>query len=297
MENVIGISEKELKKLFLELVRRTSTILPEDVVDAIKMRRDSEKEGSRARNTLGSILQNIQMADDGSRPICQDTGTVTFYVYYPFGMRQSDIEKQAKEAVREATEHHYLRPNVVDPLTGMSKFDNIGRGHPSMNFEQWDEDYLKVTLVMKGGGSENVGAQYSLPYGPLGAGRDMNGIKKVVIDAVLKAQGKGCAPGMLGIGIGGDRATSYLMSKKQLHRKMTDTNDDPELSKLEEWVLENGNSLGIGPMGFGGKTTLLGVKAGVVDRLPASYFVAITYMCWAYRRRTLTVRSGEVEYD
>jgi len=125
----------------------------------------------------------------------------------------------------------------------------------------------------------------------------MKGIKKVVLDAVMQAQGKGCAPGVLGIGIGGDRAQGYLLSKHQLHRKLTDTNPNPDLAELEEWVVEKANSLGIGPMGFGGATTLLEAKAASMDRIPASFYVSVTYMCWAFRRRFMTIKKGEVTYD
>ncbi len=297
MNDIIGISEAGLKEALLELIRRTSAILPEDVVERLKTMRDQEEPESRARRTLDSIFTNIEMAESASRPICQDTGTVTFDIQYPFGMRRSDIESAVKEAVREATSKHYLRPNVVDWLTGGIKGDNIGVGHPAIYCEQWDEETLKVTLVLKGGGCENVGAQYSLPRVDLGAGRDLDGIKKVTLDSVVKALGRGCSPGVLGIGIGGDRAQSYKLSKRQLHRKIDDVNENPQLAELEEWVMDKSNTLGIGPMGFGGKTTVFGVKAGTMDRIPASYFVAITYMCWACRRRVMTVENGDVSYD
>ncbi|MBI4667035.1 MAG: fumarate hydratase [Nitrospinae bacterium] len=291
------IADEEFTEAIVELIRRTSTILPQDVVERLKAYRDKEAPDSRAQRALDTILNNIQMAERDSRPICQDTGTVTFDIHYPFGMRQNALAEIIRNGVRRATSRHYLRPNVVDPITGAPKVDNTGRGHPAMYFDQWDEDYLKIDLVLKGGGCENVGTQYSLPYSPLGAGRDMDGIKKVCLDAVVKAQGKGCAPGVLGIGIGGDRAQSYLLSKKQLHRKLGDKNQDPGLADLEEWVVENSNKLGIGPMGFGGKTTLIGAKAAAMDTIPASYFVAVTYMCWAYRRRTMTLKGKEVSYD
>ena len=297
MESVIGISKEKFEEIIVELIRRASAILPEDVVAKLEQCRLQEDDGTRAKRTLDSIMKNVEIARFSSRPICQDTGTVTFDVHYPAGLRQSEIEEALKRAVRRATDHSYLRPNVVDSLTGKSKPDNTGVGHPATHYDQWDEDYMRIILVLKGGGCENVGAQYSLPVMSMGAGRDMKGIKKVVLDCVVKALGKGCAPGVLGIGIGGDRAQSYILSKKQLHRKLDDENPVPELAELEEWIEEKANSLGIGPMGFGGKTTLLGVKAGSMDRIPASYFVAITYMCWAYRRRTLTIRKGEVIHD
>jgi fumarate hydratase class I len=297
MKQITGISEEEFENAAMELVRRTSAKLPDDVVEAIKRNRDMEAPGSRAQRTLDSILKNIEMAERDSRPICQDTGTVIFDVHYPFGLRQSRLAELIKSAVRTATSNHYLRPNVVDPISGAPKPDNVGRGHPAIYLDQWDEDYIKIDLVLKGGGCENVGAQYALPYSALGAGRDINGIKKVVLDAVVKAQGKGCAPGILGIGVGGDRAQSFLLSKKQLVRKLGDANPDPAMADLEEWAVKSANELGIGPMGFGGRTTLLGAKGAVMDTIPASYFVAVTYMCWAYRRRTMTIKGGKVEYD
>jgi fumarate hydratase class I len=151
--------------------------------------------------------------------------------------------------------------------------------------------------MLKGGGCENVGAQYSLPDSALGAGRDLAGVRKVVLDSVHKAQGKGCAPGILGVAIGGDRGSSYYASKEVLFRKLDDTNPDPELADMEGRLTEESNQLGIGPMGFGGKTTVLGSKITGLHRLPASYFVSVSYMCWAYRRRRMIVHRGEVSYE
>jgi fumarate hydratase class I len=164
---------------------------------------------------------------------------------------------------------------------------------PTIHFEEWENDYLKVDLVLKGGGCENVGAQYSLPDTALKAGRDLKGVRKVVLDAVQKAQGHGCAPGILGVAIGGDRGSSYLESKRQLFRSMDDVNRDPNLAPLERQLTDEANQLGIGPMGFGGKTTVLGVKLGTLHRLPASYFVSVSYMCWADRRRSLVWKDGQ----
>jgi fumarate hydratase class I len=151
-------------------------------------------------------------------------------------------------------------------------------------------------LQLKGGGCENVSTQYDLPNTQLNAGRDLEGVRRVVLDAVNKAQGLGCAPGVLGIAIGGDRGASYIKSKQQLLRPLEDTNPDPDLAKLEDRLLEESNELGIGPMGFGGKTTVMGVKIGTMHRLPASYFVSIAYMCWANRRASLRVIGEEVTY-
>jgi fumarate hydratase class I len=154
-----------------------------------------------------------------------------------------------------------------------------------VHFHQHRSAEAKVRLILKGGGCENVGAQYSLPNEKLKANRDLDGCRKAILDAVLQAQGKGCGPGILGVCIGGDRATGYEHSKEQLLRVLDDANPNAELDKLEKDIVETSNKLGIGPMGFGGKTTLLGTKIGVLNRLPASYFVSVSYMCWAYRRQ------------
>ncbi len=207
------------------------------------------------------------------------------------------LRAQAEAAVAEATRRAYLRPNAVDSLTGRNSGNNLGIGFPVFHFEEGGpDDPLEVALLLKGGGSENVSIQYSLPYEPLKAGRDLEGVRRVVLDAVHRAQGEGCAPGILGVCIGGDRGTGYMYAKMQLLRPLDDTNPVPELAALEERLLRECNELGVGPMGFGGKTTVLGVKIGAAHRLPASFFVTVAYMCWACRRARMTVRNGEVLY-
>ena len=280
----------------LELVRRAATILPEDMIEALERGRAQEEPGSAAEQALATILRNVEMAKQKSTPICQDTGTPIFEVHYPFGVSTRMLTEQIHEAVAQATAKAYLRPNAVDSLTGKNSGNNLGIEFPVIHFHEWDEDRIFITLQLKGGGSENVSTQYKLPDARLGAGRDLEGVRRVVLDAVLKAQGKGCAPGVLGIAIGGDRGTGYLVAKKQLLRPIGDTNPIPELAQLEERILREANELGIGPMGFGGKTTVLGVKIGTAHRLPASYFVTIAYMCWANRRAALNIslQDGQV---
>ena len=177
----------------------------------------------------------------------------------------------------------------MDSLTGVNDGTNVGPGAPTLHFHQHAAPEVRVRLVLKGGGCENVGAQYSLPNEKLNANRDLDGCRKVILDAVLQAQGKGCGPGILGVCIGGDRATGYEFSKTQFLRRLDDRNPNPKIDALEQDVFKTANELGIGPMGFGGKTTLLGVKIGAINRLPASYFVSVSYMCWAYRRQGVTL--------
>ena len=277
---------------FIELIRRASTDLPADIEAALRKAREGEDEGSAARTAFDSILENAQLARAHSTPICQDTGTPIFYVYYPTGWSTLALKKQIREAVEKATQMSYLRPNSVDSLTGKNPGNNLGDDFPYFHFEEWEEPYLKVDLMLKGGGCENVGAQYSMPDSRLDAGRDLEGVRRAVLDAVHQAQGMGCAPAVIGVAVGGDRGSSYIKSKEQFYRPLDDANADPKLAELEQRLTREVNTLGIGPMGFGGKTTVLSVKIDSLERLPASYFVTASYMCWADRRRSLIYRDG-----
>jgi fumarate hydratase class I len=289
------MTQPDLTKHFIELIRRASTDLRPDVEQALRAARQREVSGSAAQGALDAILKNVELARSKSTPICQDTGTLIFYVYYPTGWSTLALKKQIHDAVAQATAQAYLRPNAVDSLTGKNSGDNLGEESPSLHFHEWEQDHLQVELMLKGGGCENVGAQYKLPHSKLGAGRNLEGVRRVVLDAVYQAQGKGCAPGVIGVAVGGDRGSSYARSKIQFYRDLNDTNDSAELAALEERLTVEANSLGIGPMGFGGETTVLGVKVGALHRLPASFFVTASYMCWADRRRTLTWRDDTVE--
>jgi fumarate hydratase class I len=289
---------QDLTAHILELVRLAATDLPPDVERSLEEAVGREAPGSAARGALETILDNVALARQNSTPICQDTGTPIFYVYFPQGWSIRQLRKQIESAVVEATQLAYLRPNSVDSLTGKNSGNNLGGDYfPSIHFEEVEGDTLTVDLILKGGGCENVGAQYSLPNSALSAGRDLAGVRKVVLDAVHKAQGKGCAPGILGVAIGGDRGSSYYASKEVLFRQMDETSPNPQLAELETRLTEEANQLGIGPMGFGGKTTALGTKITSLNRLPASFFVSISYMCWAYRRRRMVFENGEVRYQ
>jgi fumarate hydratase class I len=285
-----------LQDSLLELIRRASAEIPDDVHKAIVDSLEREKKGTIAESAMKIIEQNIELAKNKSQPICQDTGTIIFYVDCPVGFDQLAFQDAAREAVKTATKKGYLRQNSVDSITGKNDGTNLGPGSPTIHFHQQRSPDITVRLVLKGGGCENVGAQYSLPNEKLKANRDLDGCRKVILDAVLQAQGKGCGPGILGVCIGGDRATGYEFSKQQFLRKLDDKNENPELNRLEQDIVDTSNKLGIGPMGFGGKTTLLGTKIGVLNRLPASYFVSVSYMCWAYRRQGVKIDAeGKIE--
>jgi len=293
----------DLTEKILELVRIASTDLPPDVEKSLRQAVEQEEPGSAARGALETIIKNVELSRRNSTPICQDTGTPIFYVYYPAGWSTRQLRQQIEAAVVQATQKAYLRPNSVDSLSGKNSGNNLGGSHfPSVHFEEVDGDALTIELMLKGGGCENVGAQYSLPFGrtsepAMQAGRDLEGVRKVVLDAVHQAQGQGCAPGILGIAIGGDRGSGYYASKEVLYRQLDDSNPDPQLDALEKRLTDEANKLGIGPMGFGGKTTVLGAKITHLNRLPASFFVSVSYMCWAYRRRKMVVQGNQVHYS
>lgn len=273
----------------LALIRDTSSSLPEDVEKAILAAMRREEKHSSAKMILKTILENCELARKNSTPLCQDTGTLTFFV--DSRLRNKVNRKVISEATRLATAKGYLRKNCIDSVDGKSYDDNVAEGAPVIHYVESESKDSKptVTLIMKGGGSENMSRQYSLPDSTLGAGRDLKGVEKCILDAVVKTQGYGCAPGILGVCIGGDRATGYEIAKEQLLRNLGDSSKDSCLAKMEKTILKKANSLGIGPMGLGGKTTLLGVKIASRPRVPASFFVTIAYMCWAARRRTVVI--------
>lgn len=271
----------------LELIRRASAFLPADVEKVVALGRTLEASGSKADFALDIVSQNIGIAKAKSLPICQDTGTINFYIETPRGVDQIELAELCREAVVEATTKAYLRQNSVDSITGKNTGNNLGAGSPVFHWLQTAESTIDVRLILKGGGCENMSAQYSLPAEIQGkrADRNLEGVRACILDAIWEAQGKGCGPGFLGVCIGGDRASGYEFAKHQLLRTVDDANPDPQLADLENRIMQEANTLDIGPMGFSGKFTVGCCKVGAINRLPASYFVTVAYMCWAYRRR------------
>lgn len=279
----------------VKLIRETSSSLPPDVLKALKAALRKERKGSSAAVVLKTILDNCAIAAKRGTPLCQDTGTLTFFV--DERLRRKVTPAIIGKAVAIATEKGYLRKNTIDSVTGKSYDDNCALDAPVVHYVAAPSSLLprpsSLTLILKGGGSENMSRQYSLPDAALGAGRDLEGVRKCILDAVQKIQGYGCAPGILGVCIGGDRATGFEVAKEQLLRPLDEVSGlrvtGYEVARLEKQLLREANELGIGPMGLGGKTTLLGVKIASRPRVPASFFVTIAYMCWACRRRSLDV--------
>lgn len=280
----------------LALISETSTNLPPDVRRAMADGLQAETPATQASQALNVIATNIDMASEDEGPICQDTGMPTFKIKTPVGLNQLALHRDLRRAVAEATRRGKLRPNSVDSLTGKNSGDNLGAGTPIVHFEQWENpDEIEIKLILKGGGCENKNIQYSVPceLPHLGrADRTLDGVRKCILHAVWQAQGQGCSAGAVGVCVGGDRTSGYTHAKEQLFRTLDDTNPHPELAALEDYIMKAGNTLGIGTMGFGGQVTLIGCKVGVLNRLPASFFVSVAYDCWAFRRLGVVLDAG-----
>ena len=276
-----------MREKIVNLLKGCATDLPSDVESALKA--SCKKERGIGREALETVLENVKLARTLKLPMCQDTGTPIFYVSTPPKTNRENIRREIVGAVREATKEIPLRPNAIDPVSGRNTRDNVGENTPSIHFSEWDRDKIRIELMLKGGGSENLTQLYRLPDQGLNANRDLEGVTRCVLDAVHKAQGKGCPPYVIGVGIGGLTDTAISLSKRQLMRKIGEPSRDKELARFERTLMKKINSLGIGPMGFGGKTTALSVNAAKQHRHPASYFVAVSFMCWACRRRSIEV--------
>ncbi len=284
--------QKNLTQSIYELIVATSTTLPSDAIKCINQGIKKEDPGSQSGIAMQTIAKNIGMARESVQPICQDTGMLSFYIQTPVGQSQLVVEKAARDAIIQATKDGKLRPNSVDSITGKNSGDNLGPGTPVFHFHQWEQDDIEIKLILKGGGCENKNAQYTVPCELEGLGRanrDIEGVKKCVAHAVWQAQGQGCSSGIIGVAVGGDRANGYDMAKQQLFRRLDDTNPDPTLAEIEDWVMEQSNTMHIGTMGFGGNSTLLACKIGALNRLPASFYVSVAYNCWAFRRQGITI--------
>jgi fumarate hydratase subunit alpha len=266
--------------------------LPKDVKDALK-RAYKEEESEAGKTQLEAILQNIELAEKTGTPVCQDTGVIIFYVKAGADVKGLDkIEPALKKATIRATKEVPLRPNAVDPFTQKNSGDNTGNYIPFINWEIVSGDAIEITVMPKGGGSENVCALGMIP-----PGEGVKGLKKFVIDTIVKAGAQPCPPTILGVAVGGGADIAMKLAKATLLRPIDKPNPNPELAKLEKELFEAANMTGIGPMGLGGKFTVLGAHVDYAHRHPASYPVAVAFQCWAARRATARIYSdGRIEY-
>ncbi|MFZ5908112.1 MAG: fumarate hydratase [Nitrospirota bacterium] len=278
---------RELRDAIVALYRKAATSLPPDIEKALRRSMKREGKGSSAREALSVILENVSLARKTGSPLCQDTGVPVFFVKIPRGQTHHKIREAIISATRAATKTIPLRPNAVDILTGKNSGKNTGINFPVLYCGETGGEKLVIDLILKGAGSENIGQIYKLPDTELMAERDLEGVRKCVLDAVVRAQGKGCPPYIVGVGIGASKDQVTVSAKSQFLRRLDDTGESIVLSRMEKRILHDINRLGIGPMGLGGETTALGVKIGVNHRHPASYFVDVSFMCWAERRARL----------
>ena len=280
----------------VELYRRMSCELPADVTAALRTAREREEKDSLAQEALDVILENVKLSLETSRPLCQDTGLPAFYVGRPAQTSERKIREAILEATRDATELGYLRANAVDPVTAKNSGDNTGIEFPIVHFHETDGPDTVIDAMLKGGGCENAGMRYKLPDDGLGAGRDLEGVRRCVLDAVHHAQGLACPPYIIAVAIGGARDATAELAKRQLLRKIGDHSHVEALAGLEARLADEANALGIGPAGLGGKTTVLAVKAAAQHRPLASYFVEVSFGCWAMRRGSVVIGEKGVRH-
>lgn len=283
---------KIVEGVAFNLIRQAVIYLPEDVKVSLKKAYEEEV-NEAAKTQLKAILDNMELAEKYQAPVCQDTGTVLFYITAGAEVKGLDkIEAALINATRRATKEVPLRPNAVDPFTQKNSGDNTGRSIPYINWEIVPGDALEITVMPKGGGSENMCIAKTIP-----PGEGINGVKKFVIEAIVEAGAQPCPPTIVGVGIGGGVDVAIKLAKKALLRPLNVPNSDPVLNKLEGELYEAANRLGIGPMGLGGKATVLGVHVDYAFRHPASFPVAVAFNCWAARRASAKIYSdGSIDY-
>ncbi|MBC7120149.1 MAG: fumarate hydratase [Candidatus Methanosuratus sp.] len=265
-----------------DLIRIIECQIPRDVESALERCREEEEEGSISRQVLEAILENIRYARENGIPMCQDTGSLVFFVSAN-GMC-SKIRNTIMEGIAMATERVPLRANIVDPFSRRNTGNNLGRGNPIIHFEPSPDGAVRAGILAKGAGSENVSAVTMLD-----PDRPVEGVKEFVVQTVRKAGAKPCPPIVVGIGVGGSLDEAAILSKKALMRRLDKPSEDVFTGLLEAELLREINALGIGPMGFGGKNTALGVRMEVADCHTASLPVAVSIQCWALRRISFEV--------
>jgi fumarate hydratase class I len=277
----------KLREGIVELYRKVAVSVPPDVEEAMKAARELLEPGSEAERAVAEMLKGIRASRGKTTPVCEDTGVPVFYVSIPDGISHRQIEATIMEATRIATEKVPLKANAVDVVTGANTGDNTGEGFPVIYTEESAGTNLTIEMILTSPRDENEGRTYKLPVEEIGAKRDLEGVRKCVMDTVTKAGGRGCPPYIIGVGIGASREQAARLSKKQLLRKLSDANPNEILQAMEEQLVRDINGLGIGPLGLGGGLTALGVKLGVYHRHTESYIVDVSLSCWANRRGKL----------
>ena len=277
-----------IDQIVANLLKAANTKLPKDIGWALEAAAGWEAD-PLARMQLGAIMDNVKKAEVLGRPMCQDTGIPTFFVK---GRFDASVRNEIEKGLRTATEKVPLRPNSVDPLTRSNSGNNLGKGLPSIHFIPTDDEYLEISVLIKGAGSDNM-----TKTAMLNPSDGVEGVKKFVIKTVLEAGGRPCPPGIIGVGIGGTAEDCIVMAKKALLSPLDSENADPVLKELEEELFVKLNGSGLGPMGLGGSTTVLCVKVRSAYCHTASLPVAVNIGCWATRRAVARITDTSVEYS
>lgn len=271
-----------IKDAVYELYKKAAIVLGNDVKKALEYALKVE-DNELARLNIEAILKNIKLAEEKQIPMCQDTGLPVIFVKMG-NVEVENLRAGIEEGIEKATKEIPIRPNIVDPLTRENTNINVGDYIPPIDIELIDEDYLEITILPKGFGSENNNAmKMALPA------EGIQGIKDFVVESVLKAKGKPCPPTVIGVGIGGTSDLCLKLGKKALLGEVGKRNPDPEIAKLELEILEEINKSGIGPMGLGGKTTTLDVKILKSHTHTAGLPVGVCVQCWADRHATTKI--------
>lgn len=270
------ISEKTIENTVCELYKKSVIDLNEDVIKSLENALKNE-ENDLAKLNIQAILKNIELAHEKQIPMCQDTGLGIIFVKLG-NVKVENLKEGIVKGVEKATKEVPLRPNIVDPLTRKNSGNNVGNRIPYINIELTDTDYLELTVLPKGFGSENNNAlKMALPS------EGKKGIKDFAVETVLKAGGKPCPPMVVGIGIGGTSDTAMKLAKEALLEEVGKPNENPELAELEQDILKEINENGKGPMGLGGKTTALDVKIKEMSTHTAGLPIGVCIQCWANR--------------
>jgi fumarate hydratase subunit alpha len=279
------MSQKNVVSGIVKLIQKAETELPADVIQALE---DAYTiEAGLAKTQIAAILDNIRISQKSQRPMCQDTGIQTFYVSIgtdsPY---RAELHALLTVGVKKATKEIPLRPNTVDPLTGENHLDNTGNYIPHVAWELVPGDKVWITAFPKGGGSENMSK-----LGMLRPGVGLQGVKDFVVDAVTNAGGQPCPPTIVGVGIGGGADLALKLAKKALLKPIGSPHTNNIVAAIEEELVSQINASGIGPMGLGGKTTVLDVKIEIAHRHPASLPVGLIIQCWANRRASMVIHA------
>lgn len=271
-----------IKDAVYELYKKAAIVLGNDVKKALEDALKVE-DNELARLNIEAILKNIKLAEEKQIPMCQDTGLPVIFVKLG-NVEVENLRAGIEEGIEKATKEIPIRPNIVDPITRENTNINVGDYIPPIDIELIDEDYLEITILPKGFGSENNNAmEMALPA------EGIQGIKDFVVESVLKAKGKPCPPTVIGVGIGGTSDLCLKLGKKALLGEVGKRNPDPEIAKLELEILEEINKSRIGPMGLGGKTTTLDVKILKAHTHTAGLPVGVCVQCWADRHATTKI--------